>query len=57
VATHKEGAALIRGEWKAAANLILQPRDGDILHYFIQKMKIVLLEDWGVNLPFLVPPL
>lgn len=57
VATHTVGAALLRGEWKAAANLILQPRDGDILHSFIQKMKIVLLEDWGVNLPFLVPPL
>jgi hypothetical protein len=46
------GAALLRGEWKAAANLILQPRDGDILHSFIQKMKIVLLEDGGVNLHF-----
>jgi tRNA pseudouridine13 synthase len=29
VATHTVGAALLRGEWKAAANLILQPRDGE----------------------------
>ncbi len=52
MATHTVGAALLRGEWKAAANLILQPRDGDILHSFIQKMKIVLLEDGGSTCHF-----
>lgn len=31
VPTHLIGAALLRGEWKSAANLILDPREGDIL--------------------------
>ncbi|KAG9451935.1 hypothetical protein H6P81_004839 [Aristolochia fimbriata] len=31
VPTHLIGAALLRGEWKAAAGLILDPREGDIL--------------------------
>lgn len=31
IATHSVGAALLRGEWKAAAGLILSPREGDIL--------------------------
>lgn len=31
IATHSVGAALLRGEWKAAVNLILDPREGDIL--------------------------
>ncbi|KAG0556562.1 hypothetical protein KC19_11G062700 [Ceratodon purpureus] len=29
IATHSVGAALLRGEWKAAASLILDPREGD----------------------------
>jgi hypothetical protein len=33
IATHSVGAALLRGEWKAAASLILDPREGDILPY------------------------
>lgn len=31
VPTHIIGAALFRGEWKAAVNMILDPREGDIL--------------------------
>lgn len=31
VPTHLIGAALLRGEWKAAVSLILDPREGDIL--------------------------
>ncbi|KAK1374138.1 TRUD domain-containing protein [Heracleum sosnowskyi] len=31
VPTHMIGAALFRGEWKAAVNMILDPREGDIL--------------------------
>lgn len=34
VPTHLVGAALLRGEWKAAVNLILDPREGDILQIF-----------------------
>ncbi|WMV11765.1 hypothetical protein MTR67_005150, partial [Solanum verrucosum] len=34
VPTHLIGAALLRGEWKAAVSLILDPREGDILCYF-----------------------
>ena len=29
--THLIGAALLRGEWKTAVDLILDPREGDIL--------------------------
>lgn len=29
IATHSVGSALLRGEWKAAASLILDPREGD----------------------------
>ncbi|KAK4414247.1 Multisubstrate pseudouridine synthase 7 [Sesamum alatum] len=35
IPTHLIGAALLRGEWKAAVSLILDPREGDIL--FISK--------------------
>ncbi|CAA6658521.1 unnamed protein product [Spirodela intermedia] len=35
VPTHLVGAALLRGEWKAAVGLILDPRDGDILAFFL----------------------
>ncbi|GJP55223.1 hypothetical protein CLOM_g14197 [Closterium sp. NIES-68] len=31
VATHAVGAALLRGDWQGAVDLILKPRDGDIL--------------------------
>lgn len=31
VPTHTVGAALLRGEWKTAVDLILQPREDDIL--------------------------
>ncbi|KAG6547822.1 hypothetical protein Mapa_010639 [Marchantia paleacea] len=31
VPTHLVGAALLRGEWKTAVDLVLQPREGDIL--------------------------
>lgn len=31
VPTFTIGAALFRGDWEQAVNLILQPRDGDIL--------------------------
>ncbi|CAM6094776.1 unnamed protein product [Calypogeia fissa] len=30
VATHTVGAALLRGEWKTAVDLVLQPRDGEL---------------------------
>ncbi|MCO5550021.1 hypothetical protein L7F22_003498 [Adiantum nelumboides] len=33
VPTFTVGAALLRGQWEAAVNLILQPRDGDILFF------------------------
>lgn len=36
--THRVGATLLRGEWKAAVDMILDPREGDILlsrAYFI----------------------
>lgn len=39
--THLIGAALLRGEWKAAVSLILDPREGDILCYFT--LSIILL--------------
>jgi len=29
--THLIGAALLRGEWKLAVDMILDPREGDIL--------------------------
>lgn len=35
VPTHRIGAALLRGEWKCAVDLILDPRDGDILLLFL----------------------
>lgn len=31
VPTYLVGAALLRGEWRAAVNMILDPREGDIL--------------------------
>ena len=31
IPTHLIGAALLRGEWKAAIDMILDPREGDIL--------------------------
>ncbi|CAI6010277.1 unnamed protein product [Closterium sp. NIES-65] len=31
VATHTVGAALLRGDWQGAVDLLLKPRDGDIL--------------------------
>ncbi|KAL0397352.1 UNVERIFIED_CONTAM: Pseudouridylate synthase 7 [Sesamum calycinum] len=34
IPTHLIGAALLRGEWKAAVSLILDPREGDILFHF-----------------------
>ncbi|KAG1347731.1 putative tRNA pseudouridine13 synthase [Cocos nucifera] len=34
VPTQLIGAALLRGEWKSAANLILDPREGDILKIY-----------------------
>ncbi|KAL6494499.1 hypothetical protein OROGR_031299 [Orobanche gracilis] len=30
IATHLIGTALLRGEWKAAVNMILDPREGDV---------------------------
>ncbi|KAK2992406.1 hypothetical protein RJ640_027854 [Escallonia rubra] len=32
VPTHLIGATLLRGEWKSAVNMILDPREGDILY-------------------------
>ncbi|CAI0384143.1 unnamed protein product [Linum tenue] len=40
VATHLVGAALLRGEWKTAVSLILDPREGDILLPFSQNLSI-----------------
>ncbi|KHN31449.1 Multisubstrate pseudouridine synthase 7 [Glycine soja] len=37
--THLIGAALLQGEWKLAVDMILDPRDGDIL-FIIQKSAI-----------------
>lgn len=34
VPTHLVGAALLRGEWRSSVNLILDPREGDILDLF-----------------------
>ena len=39
VPTHLIGAALLRGEWKSAANLILDPREGDILKIYSSYLK------------------
>ncbi|KAJ1413903.1 Pseudouridine synthase, TruD [Sesbania bispinosa] len=38
VPTHLIGAALLRGKWKLAVDLILDPRDGDIL-FILQSLK------------------
>ncbi|CAK7340929.1 unnamed protein product [Dovyalis caffra] len=35
VPTHFIGAALLRGEWKSAISMILDPREGDILSLFL----------------------
>lgn len=32
--THRIGASLLRGEWKTAVSMILDPREGDILVLF-----------------------
>ncbi|MED6123561.1 hypothetical protein PIB30_050248 [Stylosanthes scabra] len=39
VPTHLIGAALFRGEWELAVDLILDPRDGDILFHAIAKAR------------------
>ncbi|KAJ6809140.1 multisubstrate pseudouridine synthase 7 [Iris pallida] len=38
VPTHLIGAALLRGEWKGAADLILDPREGDILEILVMPL-------------------
>ncbi|OIT35437.1 hypothetical protein A4A49_30459 [Nicotiana attenuata] len=43
VPTHLIGAALLRGEWKAAVSLILDPREGDILCYFTLSIILLLI--------------
>ncbi|CAL9088163.1 unnamed protein product [Musa textilis] len=50
VPTHLVGAALLRGEWKGAAALILDPREGDILklkfyctHYTLHFISVLLV--------------
>ena len=35
VPTHFIGASLLRGEWKTAVSMILDPREGDILLMFL----------------------
>ncbi|KAL4305707.1 hypothetical protein HN51_039680 [Arachis hypogaea] len=39
VPTHLIGAALFRGEWELAVDMILDPRDGDILFHAIAKAR------------------
>ncbi|KAF5946076.1 hypothetical protein HYC85_016304, partial [Camellia sinensis] len=46
VPTHLIGATLLRGEWKAAVSMILDPREGDILLLFLYAVK---------RIPFLDP--
>lgn len=36
------GAALLRGEWKTAVSMILDPREGDILYCFSNLLFICL---------------
>ncbi|KAG6506089.1 hypothetical protein ZIOFF_031404 [Zingiber officinale] len=48
VPTHLVGAALLKGEWKTAASLILDPREGDILklqYHFMYSYKACYLEN------------
>lgn len=42
VPTHLVGASLLRGEWKGAVNMILDPREGDILLLSALKDKLSL---------------
>ena len=37
--THLIGATLLRGEWKTAVSMILDPREGDILLLFVYALK------------------
>ncbi|KAE8637486.1 hypothetical protein CSA_016968 [Cucumis sativus] len=43
VPTHLVGASLLRGEWKGAVNMILDPREGDILLLMRVQGRIVTL--------------
>lgn len=50
IATHLIGAALLRGEWKSAVSMVLEPREGDILlhcwpliYIFLEKNVLVKL--------------
>ncbi|KAH9611437.1 hypothetical protein KSS87_000168 [Heliosperma pusillum] len=55
IPTHLIGAALLRGEWKAAVDMILDPREGDILEsYYLRsdatrKIREQYKEDNDVN--------
>ncbi|GMG99613.1 hypothetical protein Nepgr_001453 [Nepenthes gracilis] len=42
VPTHFIGATLLRGEWKTAVDLILDPREGDILLSFLHAVKTTI---------------
>ena len=41
--THVIGAALLKGEWKSAANMILDPREGDILSLCVYTISFIYL--------------
>eukprot|EP00897_Mesotaenium_endlicherianum_P005488 jgi/Mesen1/4968/ME000248S04252 len=43
VGTHEVGKCLLRGKWQAAINLILSPREGDILLLLLRRRRILLL--------------
>ncbi|PPR91576.1 hypothetical protein GOBAR_AA29111 [Gossypium barbadense] len=45
VPTHHIGATLLRGEWKAAASTILDPREGDILY-----LHFMFRSFWKINI-------
>ncbi|XP_073108058.1 uncharacterized protein [Elaeis guineensis] len=48
VPTHLIGAALLRGEWKSAANLILDPREGE--HSIIREARVSYKEHGDIDL-------
>ncbi|MBA0803722.1 hypothetical protein Gohar_013902, partial [Gossypium harknessii] len=45
IPTHHIGATLLRGEWKAAASTILDPREGDILYFHF-----IFHSFWKINI-------
>ncbi|KAG8479106.1 hypothetical protein CXB51_029856 [Gossypium anomalum] len=45
IPTHHIGATLLRGEWKAAASTILDPREGDILY-----LHFIFHSFWKINI-------